>query len=110
MGSLGITMLASRAVKLAEKLHSNFLPKYYHNSNLKGIHSVRRKKLLASLLRLQEGESSKILPNARFFKVGLRNMSKNSYHCIFVLVCGIRYISPVFFIRIKQINKVNVTI
>ncbi len=34
-------------------------------------------------------------------------MSKNSYLCIFVLICGIRY---VFCIWIKQINKVNVGI
>ncbi len=39
-----------RAVKLAEKLHLNFLPKYYtcsnYISNLKGINSVRKKKAL----------------------------------------------------------------
>ncbi len=33
-----------RAVKMAEKLNSNFVPKYYQNSNLKGIISVRGKK------------------------------------------------------------------
>ncbi len=52
-----------RAVKLAEKLHLNFLPKYYTSSNyisnLKGINSVRKKKKLwDSLLRPQEDESS----------------------------------------------------
>ncbi len=86
-----------RAVELAEKLHSSFLPKYYQNSNLKGINSARKKKkLLASLLRPQEGESSEILPNACFFKVGLGNMSNNSYLCIFVLIYSIRYISLYF--------------
>ncbi len=54
------------------------------------------KKLLASLLGPQEGESSKILPNAHFFKVGLGNMSKYLYLCIFVLIYGIRYISGHF--------------
>ncbi len=48
------------------------------------------KKLLTSLLRPQEGESSKILPNACFFKVGLSNMSKDLYICIFCLICGIQ--------------------
>ncbi len=47
-----------RAVKLAEKLNSNFLLKYYTNSNLKGINSVREKKLLASL-RPQEAHRAK---------------------------------------------------
>ncbi len=40
----------------------------------------------------QEGKSSKILLNARFFKVGLGNRSKNLYLCIVWLICGIRYI------------------
>ncbi len=51
-------------------------------SNLKGINSGR-KKLLASPLMPQEGASSKIFPNACFFKVLLANMSKNSY--LFIL-------------------------
>ncbi len=33
-----------RTVKLAEKQNSNFLPKLYQNSILKGINSVRKKK------------------------------------------------------------------
>ncbi len=57
---------------------------------------------MASLLGPQEGGSSKILPNARFFKVGMGNMSKNVYLCIFVLIYGIRYISCIW---IKQINS-----
>ncbi len=58
--------LRSRAVKLAEKLNSNFVKKkntlFELYSNLQGLNSVRGKKLLASLLRPQEGGSSKILP------------------------------------------------
>ncbi len=54
----------SRAVKLAEKLKFTFytkiLSKFELYSNLKGINSVRKKKLLASL-RPQEGASSIIL-------------------------------------------------
>ncbi len=65
-----------------------------------------KKKLLASLLRPQEGESSKILPHAHFFKIGLGNMSKNSYLCIFVLIA---VYGTYLCILIKQIHKVNVT-
>ncbi len=46
---------------MAEKNYYNFLLKYDQYLNLKGISSVRRKKLLASLLRPQEGVLSKIL-------------------------------------------------
>ncbi len=55
----------------------NYIRMFYQNIikiriifKLKGMNLVRKKKLLASLLRPQEGASSKILPNAHFFKVG----------------------------------------
>ncbi len=77
----------SRAVKLAETLNYTFFTKILYKfklySNSKGTNSVMKKeKLLASLLRPQEGASSKILPNAHFFHVGLGNMSTNLYLCI----------------------------
>ncbi len=84
--------IQSRAVKLAEKLNLNFLLKYYQNSNYI-LNSFREKKAFGFS---PEGASSKILPNTCFFKVGLGNMSKNSYLCIFGLICSIRYKSLYF--------------
>ncbi len=46
---------------MAEKLNSNFVPKYYQNSNIIYIYvsfQLEEKKLLASPLRPQEGASS----------------------------------------------------
>ncbi len=40
--------------------------------------------------------------NARFFKVGLGDMSKNSYLYIIWLICGIRYISLYFVFGINK--------
>ncbi len=66
-----------------------FIIKHYKNL-IKGINSVWKK---GFSLEATETHRDKILPNARFFKVGLGNMSKNSYLCIFWLIFGIRYIS-----------------
>ncbi len=83
-----------RAVKSAEKLNAMF--------------QLGEKKLLASLPEATKWRIEQIFPNARFFKVGLGNMSKKLYLCIFgwFAVYG-TYLCNMYLI--KHINKVNVT-
>ncbi len=106
--NLKMCFMSIRAVKLAEKLKIFYQNIIKIRIIFKGINSVTKKKLLASLLRSQEGASSKILPNARFFKVGLGNMSKNSFHFFFLWFAVYVHIS-VFCVWSKQIIQVNVT-
>ncbi len=93
----------SKAVKLAEKLNSNFILKYYKKfklySNLKGINSVRIKKFGFS-------------PEAT-----IRHIELNITKCTFIQFISRYFLADlqytvhisVFCIWIKLINKVNVT-
>ncbi len=53
---------------MAEKLNSNFVPKYYQYSNLKGIISVRGKKAFGFSPEATRGRIELNMTNSRLFK------------------------------------------
>ncbi len=53
---------------MAEKLNSNFVPKYYQNSNLKGIISVRGKKAFGFSSEATRGRIELNITNSLLFK------------------------------------------
>ncbi len=66
---------------MAEELKSNFVPKYYHNSNYlqieKNIISVRGKKALGFSPEATRARIEQNITNARFFKAENNTATQN---------------------------------
>ncbi len=98
-----------RAVKLAEKLHSNCILKYYQNSNLKGINSVReKKKAFGFSPEATRGRIELNITKCTFLQSRVGQYEQKFISLYFLADLRYTVHISVFCIWIKQINKVNV--
>ncbi len=99
-----------RAVKLAEKVNSNFILKYYKNWNLKGINSVRKKKAFGFSPEAPRGRIELNITKCTFLQSRTGQYEQKLISQYFLADLQYTVHISVFCIWIKQINKVNVGI
>ncbi len=90
----------SRAVKLAEKLHSTFLPNYYRNLNLKGINSFRKKKAFGFSPEATRGRIEQNITKCTFLQIRARQYEHKFISLYFL--ADLRYMVHISVFWIKQ--------